>query len=79
MGVIIYGVKHKVKIDKSLGVTNCPNCGHQVELSLAHETNAAHLYYIPLIPLGGWKLKVCPKCGIAQKLTPQEYKDLKSN
>lgn len=77
MAVIYYGTKKKIHIDKALGVQTCPNCGHQVEMSLAHESGYFHIYWIPLFPLGGWKIKACPVCGVAQKLTSEEFKTLK--
>lgn len=77
MGVIVYGKKRKLKIDKNLGVQTCPNCGHQVELALAHEHGYIHIYYIPLIPFGGWKIKMCPVCGVAEKLDGATFKALK--
>lgn len=76
--VVIYGTKTKLKFDKSLGVQTCPNCGNYVELSVAHESKYAHIYHIPLMPLPGWKLKFCPNCGVAQKLTKDEFKSLKA-
>lgn len=79
MAAIVYGVKRKVKIDKSLGVQVCPNCGHNVELSLGRETKAGHIYYIPLLPLPSLKIKACPNCGLAQVLSNEEYKQLKAN
>lgn len=77
MAVIYYGTKKKLHIDKVLGVQTCPNCGHQVEMSLAHESGYFHIYWIPLFPLGGWKIKACPVCGVSQKLTAEEFKTLK--
>lgn len=77
MAVIFYGTKKKIKTDKSLGVQTCPNCGHEVELSLAHESGYYHIYWLPLFPIIGWKFKACPKCGMAKKLTSQEFKELK--
>ncbi len=77
MGIIIYGVKRKLKEEKSLGVQFCPNCGKQVELQLTREKVYGHVYYIPLLPMSGWKVKLCPNCGVAAKLTPEEYKALK--
>lgn len=77
MAVIYYGTKKKLHIDKALGVQTCPNCGHQVEMSLAHESGYFHIYWIPLFPLGGWKIKACPVCGVSQKLTAEEFKTLK--
>lgn len=77
MAVIYYGTKKKLHIDKALGVQTCPNCGHQVEMSLAHESGYFHIYWIPLFPLGGWKIKACPVCGVSQKLTSEEFKTLK--
>lgn len=79
MGVVIYGVKQKVKITKSLGVQNCPNCGHMVDLALARETKAGHIYYIPLLPMPSLKIKACPNCGLAELLTNEEYKQLKNS
>lgn len=77
MAIVYYGTKKKVKIDKSLGTQTCPNCGHQVEMALAHEAGYFHIYCIPLFPLSGWKIKACPVCGIAEKLTKEEFKALK--
>lgn len=77
MAVIYYGTKRKVKIDKSLGIQECPNCGRQIEMSLAHEKGYVHIYWIPIFPLGGWKFKACPNCGVSQKLTSAEFKALK--
>lgn len=77
MAVVYYGTKKKLHIDKALGVQTCPNCGHQVEMSLAHESGYFHIYWIPLFPLGGWKIKACPVCGVSQKLTAEEFKTLK--
>lgn len=79
MAIIYYGTKKKVKIDKSLGAQICPNCGHHVEMSLAHESGYFHIYWIPLVPLGGWKFKACPNCGISQKLTSEEFRTLKKS
>ena len=74
MAVVYYGTRRKVKVDRSLGVQNC---GHEVEMSLAHESAYFHIYWIPLVPLSGWKFKACPNCGISQKVTPEEFKALK--
>ena len=79
MATVVYGVKKKVKLDKSLGVQTCPNCGHSVELQLARETGYGHLYYIPLLPLPTLKMKACPNCGLAQILSSEEYKQLKNS
>lgn len=77
MGVIIYGTKKNIKSDKNLGVQVCKNCGHRVEMALAHETGYFHIYYIPLVPIGGWKVKLCPVCGISEKLDGATFKALK--
>lgn len=79
MATVVYGVRRKVKIDKSLGVQACPNCGHTVELSLARETKMGHIYYIPLLPLPSLKIKACPNCGLAQIISNDEYKQLKNS
>lgn len=77
--LIIYGVKRKLKLDKSLGTQVCPNCGHTVDIQLAREKNAAHIYYIPIIPWTGWRIKTCPNCGVVEKLTKAQYKELKKS
>lgn len=77
MAYVIYGTRRKIKIDKSLGVQICPNCGHNVEMSLAHESGYHHVYYIPVFPYIGWKIKACPNCGIAEKLTKEEFNTIK--
>lgn len=74
MAVIIYGTKKKIKVDKPLGVQTCPNCGHPVEMSMAHEKGYFHIYYIPLVPFVGWRVKLCPNCGIVQKYDRKEFK-----
>lgn len=79
MTVVYYGVRKKLKVDRSLGVQICPNCGHQVEMGLAHESAYAHIFWIPIIPLGGWKVKMCPNCGIVEKLTGAGFKALKND
>lgn len=76
MAVIVYGTKRKLKPNKSLGVQQCPNCGHQTEMMLAHEAGYFHICYIPLVPLSGWKVKVCPNCGIIEKYSKKEFKEL---
>lgn len=77
MSIIIYGKKRKLKIDKSLGIQTCPNCGRNIEMSLAHEKGYYHIYWIPVFPFRGWKFKACPNCGVSQKLSSAEFKALK--
>ena len=78
--IVYYGVKRKIKIDKKLGNITCPNCGHFVEYALAHEGGYAHVYGIPIFPvLGGWKIKLCPICGIMEKVSNDEFKRIKKS
>lgn len=76
MATIVYGIRHKIKRKKTLGVSECPNCRHTVEMVLAREGGYFHICFIPLIPLSGWKVKLCPNCGIVQKFSKQEFKEL---
>ena len=77
MATICYGTVKKLKIDKSLGKQICPNCKHEIKLVLAHEGGYCHICWIPVFPYSGWKVKACPVCGISEKLTKQEFKNLK--
>ncbi|MCQ2541446.1 MAG: zinc ribbon domain-containing protein [Lachnospiraceae bacterium] len=77
--LVVYGVKRKLKIDKSLGTQVCPNCGHTVDLSLAREKCYAHIYYIPVFPWTGMRMKACPNCGVVETLTSGQYKELKNS
>ena len=38
------------------------------KITKALEQGNFHIYWIPLVPLGGWKFKACPNCGISQKI-----------
>ncbi len=78
MATICYGTKRKLVPDSSLGATTCPNCGHNVEMALAHESGYFHIYWIPIFPLPSWKVKLCPNCGIIEKLDGDTFKTLKA-
>lgn len=76
--LVVYGIKHKIKNIKSLGINTCENCGHKVETTLCKETGYIHVYYIPLLPyLGGFKFISCPNCGISKVLDKEEFKRIK--
>lgn len=76
--IIIYGNRKKLKIDRIIGNTVCPNCHHAIEETLAHEISYLHVFYIPIIPLPAPKMRLCPNCGIIEKLSKAEFKDLKN-
>lgn len=75
---ILYGSRKKIKVDKSLGVSVCPNCHHAVERSLAREKTALTVFYIPVIGWTSKRLVVCPCCGDSEVLTGARYKELKN-
>lgn len=77
--LIVYGNNKKLKIDKSLGEAVCPNCGHHVELALAHESCYFHICYIPVFFYTGYRMKVCPNCGVSELLTKKQFKEIKKN
>ncbi len=74
--LIIYGFRKKLKTEKSLGVHMCPNCSHNTEAFLAKEKCHLHICYIPVFFYTGWRGKVCNNCGIVEKLTGKQYKEL---
>jgi len=78
MAMIYYGTRRKLKVDKSLGVKICPNCGHQTEQSLAHEACSFTIYFIPVFFYSGWRIKLCPNCGVVEKLTKAQFKEIKA-
>lgn len=76
--IIIYGLRKKMKIDKPLGNQVCPNCGHTVNMQLAHEYSYPHIFYIPVGYIPGIKITLCSNCGVSQVLTSAQFKQLKS-
>lgn len=62
-------------IKEILGDTKPKNV---TKITKALEQGNLHIYWIPLVPLGGWKFKACPNCGISQKITSEEFKSLKA-
>lgn len=74
--LIIYGDRKKVKIDKKLGYQMCTNCGYNVETALAHEACHFHVCYIPVFFYTQARFKMCPNCGIMEKYTKKEFKQL---
>lgn len=76
--MVVYGTRKKLKNIKSLGRMRCTNCGHEVEASLAREGGYFHICYIPVFPHLGYKIILCPHCGIMKKLTNEEFKEMKN-
>ncbi len=77
--IVVYGVKRKIKIVKSLGQNTCTNCGHVVETALAKEGGYCHVYYIPVFPyVGGLKFIACPNCGVMEPVSSQKFKEIKN-
>lgn len=72
-----YGSKKKLKIESKVGDVICPNCGHYVEMVLAREKGYYTFCDIPVIPYSGWRIKLCPVCGIVEKYDKTTYEELK--
>ena len=77
--IYTYGTRKKIKIDKSLGVMQCTNCGNTGEIALAHEACYAHFCYIPIFFYTGYRMKLCPCCGVMEKLSKNEFKAIKNS
>ena len=77
--VVYYSYSHKIKVDKPLGHQKCPNCFHEVDLSLAHESSRLNIFFIPVFFYKGWRMVFCPNCGAAKKLTKAEFKQMKKS
>lgn len=67
--MIIYGTK---STKKKLIETNCqcPFCGKENSLAVLPYQKSAHVYWIPLFPMGREYFVVCRTCG---KETPDHY------
>ena len=77
--MVVDGTKKKLKTVKKLGRMRCTNCGHDVEASLTKEAGYFDICFIPVFPHLGYKIILCPNCGIMKKLTNEEFKELKDN
>ena len=77
--MVVYGTRKKLKNIKPLGRMRCTNCGHEVDASLAKEGGYFHICFIPVFPHLGYKMILCPCCGIMKKLTNEELKELKNS
>ena len=72
--IILYGIKKKLKIDKNLGASTCPNCGYNTEKVQAREKGHFHIYYIPLFAWTGRRGTVCANCGLIDIQNKKTYK-----
>lgn len=77
--IVTYGTRKKLKNIKPLGRMRCTNCGHEVEATLTKETGYHHVCFIPVFPAFGYKIILCPCCGIMKKLTNDEFKEMKNS
>ena len=77
--MVVYGTRKKLKNIKPLCRMMCTNCGHEVDASLAKEGGYFHICFIPVFPHLGYKMILCPCCGIMKKLTNEEFKELKNS
>lgn len=74
--MVAYGYRKKLKIERNLGISKCPNCSHQVELSLGREKTTYNICYIPICSTTTLYAKLCPNCGISKIYKKKEYKEL---
>ncbi len=63
--LVFYGSKGKILAEKQLQI-NCPAC-QQSGMDFAVVGSYAHLYWIPMFPLGKSVVAVCPHCSQAWK------------
>ncbi len=76
----VYGTRKKIKKIRDLGQMTCTNCGHSINAVLAKEVGYCHFCYIPVFPyLMGYKIILCPNCGIMRKLDNEEFQSLQED
>lgn len=74
--VIVYGYRNKLKVQKNLGASICPNCGYNTEKVLAKEKRQFTLFYLPIFSQTVRKGLVCPNCGMYKTLDNSEFRQM---
>lgn len=73
---ILYSFDDYMKIDKRLGRSICPNCGHETEKYLGREKKKLKLYYfLPIFSCTKGYFLGCSNCGKIRTFTKAEYKE----
>lgn len=73
MAMIIYGTHVFPKFAGYFGEKElCPNCQRTYKPAYTKCSVWAHIYYIPLFPISSYYLKMCPICGMTDKLKKKD-------
>lgn len=74
---ILWGVKNRQRILKSMVVGTCKGCGKEGLKHIVKTDTCGTIFFIPVFVCNSKYYMACPECGTLEKISKKKYKAIK--